>query len=101
MLIYIKIIKLKNNLLLRMADVSYRRVSINRNILKSTTAVDEMSEDLKNDLLLAYNLYKNDEGKINKLKLRTLLFSFAMYKSSPKDINDFISEYYPKQDEFT
>jgi len=63
--------------------------------------VEGMTQDLKHDLLLAFDIYKNDENKINKLKLRTLLFSFAMYKSSAKDINDFISDNFPKQEEFT
>ncbi len=82
-----------------MAD-SYRRSSYNR-VNKSTFTVDEISDDLKNDLLLAFNLYKNEENKINKLKLRTILFSFAMYKASPKLVNEFISEVFPKQEEFT
>jgi hypothetical protein len=79
---------------------SYQRNSYNR-VNKSSTSIDEIADDLKNDLLLAFNLYKNEENKINKLKMRTLLFSFAMYKSSPKQINDFISEIFPKQEEFT
>jgi hypothetical protein len=85
-----------------MTDGNYKRISIiQRNSTKSSTTTDELTEDLKNDLILAFNLFKNEEGKVNKLKLRTLLFSFAMYKSAPKDINDYISEYYPKQEEFT
>lgn len=83
-----------------MSDNSYRR-NPNRNITKNSPSVEEISEDLKNDLLVAFNLYKNEEGLISKLKLRTLLFSFAMYKSAPKDINDYIAEYFPKQEEFT
>jgi len=83
-----------------MTDNSYRR-NQNRNTSKNSPIVEEISEDLKNDLLVAFNLYKNEEGLISKLKIRTLLFSFAMYKSAPKDINDFISEYFPKQEEFT
>ncbi len=83
-----------------MADNSYRR-NQNRNISKTSQIAEEISEDLKNDLLVAFNLYKNEEGLISKLKLRTILFSFAMYKSAPKDINDYISEYFPKQEEFT
>ena len=50
----------------------------------------EISADIKNDIKLAFDLYKNENNKINKLKLRTLLFSFIMYKSSPSDINDYI-----------
>ena len=50
----------------------------------------EIPADIKNDIKLAFDLYKNEKNKINKLKLRTLLFSFIMYKSSPSDINDYI-----------
>ena len=50
----------------------------------------EIPLDLKNDIQLAFNLYKNENNKINKLKLRTILFSFIMYKYSASDINDFI-----------
>lgn len=82
-----------------MAD-NYRRVVLNRNSTKSGLPAEEMTEDMKNDIQLAFNIYKNDKGFVNKLKMRTLLFSFAMYKSSPKDINDFIAEYYPNQEEF-
>ena len=50
----------------------------------------EIPSDIKNDIKLAFDLYKNENNKINKLKLRTLLFSFIMYKSSPSDINAYI-----------
>ena len=50
----------------------------------------EIPTDIKNDIKLAFDLYKNENNKINKLKLRTLLFSFIMYKSSPSDINEYI-----------
>ena len=50
----------------------------------------EIPSDIKNDIKLAFDLYKNENNKINKLKLRTLLFSFIMYKSSPSDINEYI-----------
>jgi hypothetical protein len=83
-----------------MSDNSFRRNQI-RNNAKNSPIVEEISEDLKNDLLVAFNLYKNEEGFISKLKLRTLLFSFAMYKSAPKDINDYIAEFFPKQEQFT
>ena len=46
--------------------------------------------DIKNDIKLAFNIYKNENNKINKLKLRTILFSFIMYKYSASDINEFI-----------
>lgn len=80
---------------------NYGRVSIQRHLSKSNTSNEMLTEDIKNDLLLAFNMYKNDENKINKLKLRTILFSFAMYKAPPKDINEYISEHFPKQEEFT
>ena len=50
----------------------------------------ELPIDVKNDLQLAFNLYKNENNKINKLKLRTILFSFVMYKYSSSEINEFI-----------
>lgn len=50
----------------------------------------EIPLDIKNDIELAFNLYKNENNKINKLKLRTLLFSFVMYKYSASEINEFI-----------
>ena len=61
----------------------------------------EMSIDIKNDILLAFNLYKNENNKINKLKLRTLLFSFVMYKNSAEEINKYIENHTkPEQEEF-
>ena len=61
----------------------------------------EMSIDIKNDILLAFNLYKNENNKINKLKLRTLLFSFVMYKNSAEEINKYIeNQTKPEQEEF-
>ena len=63
---------------------------------------DELSPDLRNDILLSFNLYKNDSGKIAKLKLRSMLFSFVMYKSPPSEINDYIEEQTsPEQELFT
>lgn len=53
---------------------------------------EEMSVDVKHDIKLAFNLYKNEKNQINKLKLRTILFSMVMYKSSASDINQFIEE---------
>ena len=50
----------------------------------------EIPADIKDDIKLAFDLYKNENNKINKLKLRTLLFSFIMYKSSPSEINEYI-----------
>lgn len=60
----------------------------------------ELSADTKNDILLAFNIFKNEKNKINKLKLRTLLFSFVMYKSSSSDINAFIEEHTSGEQEF-
>ena len=51
---------------------------------------NEIPLDVKNDVQLAFNLFKNEKNKINKLKLRTILFSFVMYKFSASDINNFI-----------
>lgn len=63
---------------------------------------DDMSADMKNDILLAFNLFKNENNKINKLKLRTMLFSFVMYKQSSGEINRFIEEETsPSQEFFT
>ena len=52
----------------------------------------EIPLDIKNDIKLAFDLYKNENNKINKLKLRTILFSFIMYKYSASDINDYIEK---------
>ena len=52
---------------------------------------NELPIDVKNDLKLAFDLYKNEYNKINKLKLRTILFSFVMYKNTPSEINEFIA----------
>ena len=53
---------------------------------------DEIPFDLKNDIKIAYDLFKNENNKITKLKLRTLLFSFIMFESSAGDINKYIEE---------
>jgi len=50
----------------------------------------EIPLDIKNDVKLAFDLYKNENNKINKLKLRTILFSFIMYKYNASDINQYI-----------
>ena len=60
----------------------------------------ELPIDVKNDLQLAFNLYKNENNKINKLKLRTILFSFVMYKYSSSEINEFIETKTLKDNEF-
>ena len=61
---------------------------------------EELPVDIKNDLQLAFNLYKNENNKINKLKLRTILFSFVMYKYSSSEINEFIETKTLKDKEF-
>ena len=61
---------------------------------------NEIPLDIKNDIQLAFNLYKNENNKINKLKLRTILFSFVMYKYSASDINQFIESRTLKEKEF-
>ena len=60
----------------------------------------ELPIDVKNDLQLAFNLYKNENNKINKLKLRTILFSFVMYKGSSSEINEFIETKTLKEKEY-
>ena len=60
----------------------------------------EIPVDIKHDIELAFNLYKNEYNKINKLKLRTLLFSFVMYKYSPSEINEYIESKTLKEKEF-
>ena len=63
---------------------------------------EEITDDLKHDISLAFNSYKNKDDKISKLRLRTILFSFVMYKSSSSEINQFIEEITSMdQDEFT
>ena len=61
---------------------------------------NEIPLDIKNDIRLAFNLYKNENNKINKLKFRTILFSFVMYKYSASDINQFIESRTLKEKEF-
>ena len=51
---------------------------------------NEIPLDVKNDVQLAFDIFKNEKNKVNKLKLRTMLFSFVMYKFSASDINSFI-----------
>ena len=52
----------------------------------------EMPLDIKTDLKIAFNFMKNETNTINRLKLRTLVFSFVMYKYSAKEINEYIEE---------
>jgi hypothetical protein len=80
---------------------SFRKQSVFRPTVKHKQAAEEMTDELKNDLEIAFNVFKNEHHKISKLKLRTLLFSFAMYKSSARDINEYIAENTDKKDEFT
>ena len=62
----------------------------------------EMPLDIKTDVQLAFNLMKSENNTINKLKLRTLLFSFIMYKYSANEINEYIeSKTTPNQEIFT
>ena len=62
----------------------------------------EMPLDIKTDIEIAFNLMKSENNTINKLKLRTLLFSFVMYKYSAYDINKYIeSKSAPNQEIFT
>ena len=60
----------------------------------------EIPLDIKNDIENAFNLYKNEYNKINKLRLRTLLFSFVMYKFNPSEINNYIESKTLKEKEY-
>ena len=53
-----------------------------------------------NDIKLSFDLYKNENNKISKLKSRTILFNFIMYKSNSSDINDFIDSKISNEKEF-
>ena len=65
------------------------------------TDKDEIPFELKNDIKIAFDLFKNENNKITKLKLRTLLFSFIMFKSSASEINRYIEDTLsPKQELF-
>ena len=65
------------------------------------TDKDEIPFELKNDIKIAFDLFKNENNKITKLKLRTLLFSFIMFKSSASEINKYIEDTLsPKQELF-
>jgi hypothetical protein len=79
----------------------YRKQSVFRPTVKHKQNSEEMTEDLINDLKIAFDIFKNEHNKLSKHKMRTLLFSFAMYKSSAKDINDYITETLDKKDDFT
>ena len=59
---------------------------------KQENASSEMPLDIKTDIKMAFDFMKSENNTINKLKLRTLLFSFVMYKYSAKDINDYIND---------
>ena len=62
----------------------------------------EMPLDIKTDIQIAFNLMKNENNTINKLKLRTLIFSFIMYKYCALEINEYIeSKTSPDQEIFT
>ncbi len=61
-----------------------------------------MPLDIKTDIQIAFNLMKSENNTINKLKLRTLIFSFIMYKYSALEINEYIeSKTSPNQEIFT
>ena len=63
---------------------------------KQENASSEMPLDIKTDIKMAFDFMKSENNTINKLKLRTLIFSFVMYKYSAKDINDYIDEHLDK-----
>ena len=52
----------------------------------------EMPLDIETDLKIAFDFMKSEKNTINKLKLRTLIFSFVMYKYSAKEINEYIED---------
>ena len=54
--------------------------------------IEEIRPEIKDDIKLGFDLFKNDNNKINKLKLRTMLFCFCMYKGTPQEINDYIEK---------
>ena len=64
------------------------------------TDKDEIPFELKNDIKISFDLFKNENNKINKLKLRTILFSFIMFKSSAGEINRYIEETISPTQEF-
>ena len=61
---------------------------------------DEIPFELKNDIKIAFDLFKSESNKITKLKLRTLLFCFIMFKSSAAEINRYIEETISPTQEF-
>ena len=61
---------------------------------------DEIPFELKNDIKIAFDLFKSEGNKITKLKLRTLLFCFIMFKSSAAEINRYIEETISPTQEF-
>ena len=61
---------------------------------------EEMPVDLKNDILLSFNLYKDANNKIPKSKVRTILFTFVMYKSAASEINSYIEQVTSEDKEF-
>ena len=59
---------------------------------KKENASNEMPLDIKTDIKMAFDFMKSENNTINKLKLRTLIFSFVMYKYSAKEINEYIED---------
>jgi hypothetical protein len=84
-----------------MIDNNARKKSILRPTGKQKQIAEEMSEVLKSDTIMAFNFFKNENGLISKLKLRTLLYSFVFYKCPIKEINEYINEYFPNKQEFS
>ena len=60
----------------------------------------EIPSDIKDDIKLVFDLYKNEYNKISKLKLRTMLFSFIMYKANASEINEYINSRLSDEKEF-
>ena len=63
-----------------------------KNKQDTSSISSEMPLDIITDIKIAFDFMKSENNTINKLKLRTLLFSFVMYKYSAKDINEYIDE---------
>ena len=55
---------------------------------------------LKKWYFISFQFVYNEKNKISKLKLRTLLFSFILYKSGSGEINQFIEEQTSEDQEF-
>ena len=69
--------------------------------IQSIIKKKEITPDLYNDIEIAFKVFKNDKNKISKTKLRTILYSFILYKSPAREINEIIVEMFQKKEEFS